>query len=379
MTILSMTRGVPTGISRRQALTALAGIPGAALSQPNESERERGKPAAIAAFLYVGEVGVQGWSFAHEVARRQMQRRLGGSVRSFFYERVPESQTDGLIVINSAVQAGANIIFGTSFGHGEAMKLAAEKYPLVRFEHCTGIYTSENLRTYNIRYWEGTYLAGMLAAGASKTGKIGVVGSIPIPEILSKVNAFTLGAQSINPSIRIRLRWADDWYNPNLESAITEMLFSDGADIVFQTTDSQGPLRTAQRLGKLGIGIDSDMSSIAPEAHIGSVALNWSGYYAKAVTDLLSGSWREDSTEWGLREGAIDLVSISKRVDPAKIAEVMRVKSEIVSSGRNIWVGPIYSQAGRLMANTGDSLTPRAVETMNWFVRGVDGYVPSRR
>src|ERR1700746_3248660 len=146
----------------------------------------------------------------------------------------------------------------------------------VRFEHATGYKTAPNLRTYDSRTYEGAYLAGVIAGGMTKTNKLGVVASIPIPEVIRNIDSFTLGAQSVNPKVETRVVWVNKWFDPPKEAEGAQALLNDGADVLMQNTDSSAVLQTAEKAGKLGFGWDSDMSKYGPKAHLGSAVIDWS-------------------------------------------------------------------------------------------------------
>ena len=169
------------------------------------------------AFAYVGPVGDGGWTFAHDNARRAVEKEFGDKVATSIVEKVPEG-ADAERVFRDLAGQGNKLIFGTTFGYMEPMLKTAADLKDVKFEHATGYKQAENLRTYDSRTYEGAYMAGIIAGGMSKTNTIGVVGSIPIPEVLRNINSFTLGAQSVNPKIKTKVVWVNEWFNPPKET-----------------------------------------------------------------------------------------------------------------------------------------------------------------
>ena len=292
---------------------------------PKAAAPAKPEPLKIA-FAYVGPVGDGGWTFAHDNGRKAVEKEFGDKVVTSFVEKVPES-ADAERVIRDMAGQGNKLIFGTTFGYMEPMLKVAADTKGVKFEHATGYKTAENMRTYDSRTYEGAYMAGVIAGKMTKTNTLGVVGSIPIPEVIRNINSFTMGAQSVNPKVKTKVVWVNEWFNPPKETEAATALINGGADVLMQNTDSAAVLKTAQDKGKRAFGWDSDMSAYGPKAHLGSAVINWGPYYIKATRDALEGKWATGSSWWGVKEGAIDLVSIAEDV-PADIkARVDEIKA----------------------------------------------------
>src|SRR6476620_10273486 len=254
------------------------------------------------AFAYVGPVGDGGWSFAHDNGRKAIEKEFGDKVVTSFVESVPES-ADAERVLRDLAGQGNKLIFGTTFGYMESMLKVAEDNKGIKFEHATGYKTAENLRTYDSRTYEGAYMAGIIAGAMTKSNTLGVVGSVPIPEVIRNINSFTMGAQSVNLKIKTKVVWVGEWFSPPKETEAATSLINGGADILMQNTDSSAVLQTAEKMGKRAFGWDSDMSSYGPKAHLGSAVINWAPYYIKAVHDVLDNKWTTGQTWWGVKEG----------------------------------------------------------------------------
>ncbi len=256
-------------------------------------------------FAYVGPVGDAGWTFAHDKARKAVEAEFGPKVTTIFVENVPEA-ADAERVLRDMVKQGCGLIFGTTFGYMGPMLKVAATAPAVKFEHATGYKTAPNLGTYDSRTYEGAYMAGVIAGGMTKTNSLGVVASIPIPEVIRNIDSFTLGAQSVNPKVTTHVVWINKWFDPPKESEGALALMNDGADVLMQNTDSSAVLQAAEKAGKHAFGWDSDMAKYGPKAHLGSAVINWAPYYKKSVKDVLDGTWKSGQTWWGVKEGAID-------------------------------------------------------------------------
>ena len=250
---------------------------------------EPAKPEPLkVAFAYVGPVGDGGWTFAHDNGRKEMEKALGDKVVTSFVESVPES-ADAERVFRDLAGQGNKLIFGTTFGYMESMLKVAADHKDIKFEHATGYKTAENLRTYDSRTYEGAYMAGVIAGAMTKSNTLGVVGSVPIPEVIRNINSFTMGAQSVNPKVKTKVVWVNEWFSPPKETEAATALINGGADVLFQNTDSPAVLKTAQDKGKRAFGWDSDMTAYGPKAHLASAVINWGPYYTKAVTEALEG------------------------------------------------------------------------------------------
>ncbi|SFP59751.1 simple sugar transport system substrate-binding protein [Variovorax sp. OK605] len=327
------------------------------------------------AFAYVGPVGDGGWTFAHDNARKALEKEFGDKIKTTFVESVPEG-ADAERVFRDMVGQGNKLIFGTTFGYMEPMLKVAADSKDVKFEHATGYKTAENMRTYDSRTYEGAYMAGVIAGAMTKSNTLGVVGSVPIPEVLRNINSFTLGAQSVNPKITTKVVWVNEWFSPPKETEAATALINGGADVLFQNTDSPAVLKTAQEKGKRAFGWDSDMTAYGPKAHLASATINWTPYYIKATQEALDGKWATGTSWWGVKEGAIDLVSIADDVPAEAKAKVEEVKKGLKDGSFVIWKGPILGQDGKEVVAKDAVADDKFLSGVNFYVKGVEGKVP---
>ncbi len=380
-----------TDLSKRSlmkaaALTALASAALIGCGKKEEAAAPAPAPAAAPApakpeplkiaFAYVGPVGDGGWTFAHDNGRKAIEAEFGDKVVTSFVESVPES-ADAERVIRDMAAQGNKLIFGTTFGYMEPMLKVAADFKDVKFEHATGYKTAENLRTYDSRTYEGAYMAGVIAGAMTKTNTLGVVASIPIPEVIRNINSFTLGAQSVNPKIKTKVVWVNGWFDPPKETEAATSLINGGADVLFQNTDSSAVLQTAEKMGKRAFGWDSDMTAYGPKAHLGSAVINWGPYYIKAVKDALEGTWSTGGVWWGHKEGAIDMVSVAEDV-PAEIkAKVESIKAGLKDGSFHPWTGPIVGQDGKEVLPKDAKADDAFLGGVKFYVKGVEGKVPN--
>jgi basic membrane protein A and related proteins len=363
------------GCSKEEKTTTVASAASAAVASAPAPAPAASAPLKIA-FAYVGPVGDGGWTFAHDNARKELEKHFGDKIVTSFVEKVPEG-ADAERVFRDMASQGNKLIFGTTFGYMEPMLKVAADLPDVKFEHATGYKTAPNMRTYDSRTYEGAYMAGVIAGGMTKTNTLGVVGSIPIPEVIRNINSFTLGAQSVNPKIKTKVVWVNEWFNPPKETEAAQSLINGGADVLMQNTDSSAVLQTAGKAGKYAFGWDSDMTAYAPNAHLASAVINWAPYYVNATQDVLDGTWKGDQRSWwGVKEGAIDIVSISDKVPAEVKAKVDAVKAGLKDGSFVIWKGPIASNDGKQVLAAGTAADDKFLGGINFFVKGVEGKVP---
>ncbi|EJL81480.1 putative ABC-type transport system, periplasmic component/surface lipoprotein [Polaromonas sp. CF318] len=328
------------------------------------------------AFAYVGPVGDGGWTYAHDNGRKAVQQAYGDKVVTSFVEKVPES-ADAERVIRDMAAQGNKLIFGTTFGYMEPMLKVAGDTKDVKFEHATGYKQADNMRTYDSRTYEGAYMAGVIAGKMSKSGTLGVVGSVPIPEVVRNINSFTLGAQSVNPKVKTKVVWVNEWFNPPKETEAATALINGGADVLFQNTDSSAVLQTAEKMGKRAFGWDSDMTAYGPKAHLASAIINWGPYYVKAVGEALEGKWKGNTAAWwGVKEGAIDIVSIAADVPDDTKKRIDEVKAGLKDGSFSIWKGPITDNTGKELLAKDVVADDKFLGGLKTYVKGVEGKVP---
>jgi basic membrane protein A and related proteins len=360
------------GCGKKEEPAPAAPAPAPVASAPAPAPKP--EPLKIA-FAYVGPVGDGGWTFAHDNGRKAIEKEFGDKIVTSFVEKVPES-ADAERVIRDMADQGNKLIFGTTFGYMEPMlKVAADKKD-VKFEHATGYKTGENMRTYDSRTYEGAYMAGVIAGKMTKSNTLGVVGSIPIPEVIRNINSFTLGAQSVNPKVKTKVVWVNEWFNPPKETEAATALINGGADVLFQNTDSPAVLKTAQDKGKRAFGWDSDMTAYGPKAHLASAVINWGPYYIKATRDALEGKWTTGQAWWGVKEGAIDIVSIAEDVPAETKAKVEEVKKGLADGTFAIWKGPLVDNTGKEVLAKDAVADDKFLGGVNFYVKGVEGKVP---
>ena len=379
MTDLQLRSLLKLAVVGAAASVALVGCgkkeePPAAAAPAAAAPAAKPEPLKIA-FAYVGPVGDGGWTFAHDNARKALEKEYGDKIATSFVENVPES-ADAERVIRDMASQGNKVIFGTTFGYMETMMKLAPEFKDVKFEHATGYKTAENMRTYDSRTYEGAYMNGVIAGSMTKSNVIGVVASVPIPEVIRNINSFTMGAQSVNPKIKTKVVWVNEWFNPPKETEAATSLINAGADVLMQNTDSPAVLKTAEEKGKRAFGWDSDMTAYGPKAHLASAVINWAPYYIKATKDALEGTWTTGGVWWGVKEGAIDVVSIAEDVPAETKAKIDAIKAGLKDGSFSIWKGPLLDNTGKTILKKDEVADDKFLSGVKFYVKGVDGKVP---
>jgi simple sugar transport system substrate-binding protein len=359
------------GCGKKEEVPVAAAPASAAASAPAKA------PPLKVAFAYLGPAGDHGWTYAHDNARLAVQKEFGDKIVTSIVENVPES-ADAERIFRDMASQGNKLIFGTSFGYMEPMLKVAEEFKDAKFEHATGFKQTDNLRSYDSRSYMGAYMVGIIAGKMTKTNTLGVVGSIPVPEVIRNINAYTLGAQSVNPKIKTKVVWVGSWFDPPKETEAAQSLINGGADVLLQNTDSTAVLQTAEKNKKFAFGWDSDMSKFGPEAHLASAIINWTPYYKKAVQDALDGKWAgKTATWWGVKEGANDVVAISDKV-PADVKElVAKTKAGFTDGSVDAFKAPVVGQDGKEQLKAGETADDKFLGGMMFYVKGVEGKIPS--
>ena len=350
----------------------------AAVSLTLNPVRAADAPPLKVAFVYVSPVGEAGWTYQHDQGRLAMERALGDKVKTTVVESVAEGADSERVIRDLAAQ-GQQLIFATSFGYLEPTLRVAAEFPGVKFEHAGGFKGAPNVATYNARYYEARYLAGLLAGRTSKSGVAGYVAGFPVPEVVQGINAFTLGMRAANPRAQVKVLWLNTWFDPARERDAAQTLVNQGADVLTNHSGSTAVAQVAQEnfksRGVRLVAYQSDMRRIAPNAQLTAIVHQWGGFYTQVAQAALAGRWKAEPVWGGMKDGFIALAPLAADV-PADTAAVVDAAQKAIVAGR------LQPFAGRLVDSDGTvrqaqgALDDRAIATMNWFVDGVGGGVP---
>ncbi|MCO5163561.1 MAG: BMP family ABC transporter substrate-binding protein [Mesorhizobium sp.] len=358
----------------KRIVIALAASAAATIASGSALAQDKAK----ACFIYVGPIGDFGWSYQHHQGALEMQKNLGGEekVEIAYLESVPEG-ADAERAIERFARSGCKIIFTTSFGYMDATNAVAGKFPDVKFEHATGFKRdTPNVATYNSKFHEGRYVQGVIAAKMSQKGVAGYIASFPIPEVVMGINAFVLGAQSVNPDFKVKVVWANTWFDPGKEADAAKALLDQGVDIITQHTDSTAPMQVAHERGVKAFGQASDMIKFGPETQLTSIVDNWGPYYTERVKAVMDGSWQQVDVWGGMKEGHVVMAPYTNMPDDVKkLAEETEAK---IKGGFNPFTGPIKKQDGSEWLAAGATAPDGELLGLNFYVQGVDDQLPKQ-
>jgi basic membrane protein A and related proteins len=374
---------------RRKALIATAALCAAALATIAGCGKEEPKKAAVApppaaqpaqdalkiGYVYVSPIGDAGWTFQHDSGRKEMEKALGAKVTTKFVESVPEG-ADAERVIRELAQSGHALVFTTSFGYMNPTLKVAKEFPNVHFEHATGYKTDANVGIYNARFYEGRYLAGIVAGKMTKSNVAGYVAAFPIPEVVMGINAFARGMRSVNPKAEVKVIWVNSWFDPGRESEAANTLVSQGADVLTHHTDSTAAVQAAEAKKVYAVAYHSDMSKYGPNAHLTAVTHQWGNYYTKVAQSQLDGKWAQDNVWGGIKDGMIKMAPFNKVV-PQDVQDLVNKTGADIGAGKfHPFTGPVKDNEGKERLAAGAVMDDATLSKMDYYVEGVQGKLP---
>ena len=325
-------------------------------------------------FIYVGPIGDHGWTYRHDIGRLDVEKHFGDKVETTYIESVKYGP-DAERAIRSMAKNGADIIFATSFGYMEPMLKVAKEFPNVKFEHATGYKQSKNMASYGLRLYQARHVQGIIAGMMTKTNKICYVGAFPIPEVIREINTYYLGAKKVNPKVDIDIVWVNSWYNPPKEADAAAVMIAEGCDMVAQHTDSPAPLQTAQKNGVTGFGQASNQIRFAPKAQLTATIDNWSPYYIKKVQAVMDGNWKTGDYFGHMKDDVVQMAPFTNMPDNVK-AFAQKIKEGIRDGKYFAFTGPIKDNTGKLQLKDGEVASDAHLNSMMYYVEGIDATVP---
>ncbi len=326
-------------------------------------------------FVFISPIGDAGWTYQHNLGRLELEKNLGDQVETKYIDSVPEGP-EAERVIRDLAKNGYGLIFTTSFGYMNPTLKVAKMFPKTRFEHSTGYKTAKNVGTYMCRFYEARYLTGIIAGEMTESNSLGYIAAFPIPEVIRGINAFTLGAKSVNPDIEVKVIWVNSWFDPGKEREASEALITQGADVITHHTDSTAPTMTAEEKGVYSIAYHSDMSQYGKNAHLTAATHVYGNFYTKTAQAVLDNTWKPEVVWSGIKEGSIELAPINPVVPADVVAHVEAVTKGIAAGSMHPFQGPIKDQSGKVIVEAGKSLTDDDLLGMNYYVEGVLGKIP---
>jgi basic membrane protein A and related proteins len=329
-------------------------------------------------FVYVGPIGDYGWTWTHDQGRLAVEEAFGDAVDTVYAESVPEG-ADAERVITQMILNGADMIFTTSFGYGEATNAVAGRFPDVYFEHATGYQREHpNVSTYSARFYEGRAVIGHIAGHMTESNIVGYIASYPIPEVIRGINSAFLHAREVNPDVEFRVIWAYTWFDPAVEADAAQALIDAGADVILQHTDSTAPQSAAQEAGGVyTFGQASDMIQFAPEPRLSSIIDNWGPYYVRRVGEAMEGTWEQSDTWEGMDDGMVVIGEMTEAIPEEVRASATALMESIRAGEYHPFTGPINRQDGTAWLAEGESADDGTLLGMDFYVEGLTGEIPN--
>ncbi|HCE38834.1 MAG TPA: BMP family ABC transporter substrate-binding protein [Alcanivorax sp.] len=367
-------------LKRRDFLKA-AGLLGASAALPVNLLRAAGGGDLTVGFLYVGARDDFGYNQSHAEAAAVIKQMPG--IKVVEQESVPET-----VAVQRAMEAmirqdGASLIFPTSFGYFDPHVLkVARRFSDVRFAHCGGLW-EEGKHPMNVGSFfgyidEAQYLNGVVAGHMSKSAKLGFIAAKPIPQVLRNLNAFTLGARSVNPDITTSVIFTGDWSLPVKEAEAANSLIDSGCDVL--TCHVDGPkvlVETAEKRGVMTCGYHASQAALAPEGYLTGAEWNWVTPYKKHVQAAQAGEPMINFLRGGLKEGFVKTSPYGPKVSAEAKKNADAVKAEMMAGDFVIFGGPLKNNGGEIVIPDGTDYKQTAVELerMDYLVEGVRGQI----
>lgn len=325
-------------------------------------------------FVFNTPLGDPGWTTRQNAGRICLTEKMA-DVETSYVENVPEG-SDAERVITQMARAGNGLVVAANFGYMDTVISVASKFPKTHFLHATGFKTAPNVSTYHGRMYQAQYLSGIVAGKITKRNLIGFVAAVPIPEVVRDINAFMLGARSVNPEAKVRVVWVNAWYDPAREREAANTLVDAGVDIVAHFTNSAGPLQAAEARGVRFAGFHADMSKFGPKAFLVASVWNWCPIFVKVSQGVKAGTWKSTQLWGSMAEGVVDISKFGPGVPQDVQDLVNRTRQGIIKGTTVVFTGPIKDQSGQVKVPAGKAMTDGELLSFNFFVEGVEGSIP---
>jgi basic membrane protein A len=339
---------------------------------PEDTAAEETAPAVKVGVVYLGTPGDEGWTYAHEQGILQLESELGIQVTRL--ENIPEG--DSTASFEQLARDGYNLIIGTSFGYMDPMLEVAGKYPDACFQHVSGYKTGANMGNLFGAMEEARYLSGIAAAKASKTGKLGYVAAFPIPEVVRGLNAFTLGARSVNPDATVQVAWTSTWYDPAIEKEAAESLLQAGADVLGMHQDSTATGEAAKAAGAKWVGYNTDMAAADFEGTwLTAPVWNWGPHYVALAKAVAEGTCPVEPYYGNMADGMINLGAFGTDVDDETKALIEEAAAKIKDGSFAPFTGPINDNTGKEQIAAGVTAPLGDLLGQSYLVEGVIGSI----
>jgi len=322
------------------------------------------------AFVYFNQANDGGWTQSFDEAKPSLEKVVGGKIIAV--EKVPEDNAQVTTVVERLIQRGKNVIIGTAYGYSDAFASLAKKHPNVAFLNANGTTNGPNLGSFYGRTYESQYLCGMVAGATSRSGRLGFVAANPIGSVVWSINAYALGAQSVNPNATVSVVFTGTWNDPVKERQAASALIDQGNDVIGQGVDTPTSQIVAQERKVYSTGNWRDMSEFAPKASLCSQVWVWDKFLSPALTAIADGEWQpaQYGNFAGIEKGGTD-IALSKTLVPEDLQKKVMATREEIIKGKDVFAGPLKDRDGKQRVASGAQLSDADLWGMNWYVPGV--------
>lgn len=344
-------------------------------------EQKSATPVKVG-FLYTGSASDSGWNNAHDLGRRYLESAMKGAVITTCAENIPENASCER-VMEKMIAQGNKIIFVTSYGFLEPALRVAARHPDVRFMHCGRPIPQngpKNVGSYfSSEYYESLYAAGIVAAKTTKTNKLGYVGGHPIPALLWCINAFTLGARSVNPKVTVNVVWINSWEDPAMEAEAARGLIERGCDVLASNLNTSLTVcKTAEKNKVYSVGTNFDLHPLVPNGWLTGQSWNWGPLYVKIVKSIQNNTWKAEDLRYGIEAGYAVLAPFGKSVPKPLQAEALAAMEQLKQHKLDMFAAPVKDRDGNIKLALGKKADKKWFESMDWFVQGIQGTLPKK-
>ncbi|NLF26887.1 MAG: BMP family ABC transporter substrate-binding protein [Clostridiales bacterium] len=323
-------------------------------------------------FVYIGDPSDKGYTLAHHQGTLAMQEALGLRDDQLLIKTFVSEDSACEDAILELINQGCSVIFGNSFGFGTYMAEIAEEYPEVVFLHCSGALSNDvNFANYFGKIWEARYLAGIAAGLRTGNNHLGYVAAMQIPECIYSMDAYFLGAKSVNPDVTMDVLFTNTWYDPTVESQAAKALIDMGCDVIAQHQDTTMPVAAAEEAGVWACGYNVDMAEEGPNAHLTAPIWHWGHYVTEQVQKVIDGTWEPVNSLGGMAEDWVDIAPLTANCAEGTAGAVQAAREGIVSGSLRIFSGEIKDNAGNVVVAEGQALTDGEILGISWFVEGI--------
>jgi basic membrane protein A and related proteins len=326
--------------------------------------------------IHMGAISDTGWEYFQANAWRSLEKEFGDKVKVTVLENIGQIQDCERLFRQLSAQ-GNKLIFGTTFSQYASLKKLAPSLPDSHFECCAGIEAGNNLGVFEARHYEGTYLTGIAAGRMTKSNILGWVGAFPVPQVIYSLNAFLLGARSVNPNATLKVVWANAWVDPGKEKDSVAALIAQGADVLSGSPNTPVQGLAAEEKGIWSIGSTGDFSAYVKKKQLVSFELDWSSAHINAAKGVMAGNWEPKSNWHGLGpDGYVKMTTSSPDLPEAVATEMKAAEAAIISGKLKPFTGEIKDQAGNVKVAAGQDMADADIKGMTWLIEGVQGTLP---